>query len=299
VGDQRRSLVAKQLPPRRQGTPASRDLLALRSMISDALGPSPAGIVEDELTLGTVPCAVCEVENPRATFLWFHGGGFRLGSARQSTAFGERLATTTSARVVLVDYALAPEHPFPAALHDAVEAFEDARARWPGALVVGGDSAGGGLATALTAAVGRTGSASPDGLVLLSPWCDLTVSAPSYEANAMTDPLFSAASATEAAALYLQGWDARDPLASPLFARASGFPSTLIFASTEEVLLDDARRLTDLLAGAGTEVAAHYVPGVRHVWPTLEPDHPASLAALQEIERFVGHCGRAVLPDEQ
>jgi monoterpene epsilon-lactone hydrolase len=134
--------------------------------------------------------------------------------------------------------------------------------------------------------------------VLLSPWCDLTVSGSSYEANATTDPLFSAASATEASALYLQGWDAHDPLASPLLARITGFPSTLIFASTDEVLLDDALRLTDVLAGAGTEVAAHYVPGVRHVWPTLEPDHPASLAALQEIGRFVTRCSGGILPDQ-
>jgi monoterpene epsilon-lactone hydrolase len=286
------------LPSRRTGTPAPKDLQALRAMISNSLEDSSATTVQDGLPLGTVPCVVCEVESPQATFLWFHGGGFRLGSARQSTAFGERLAATTSARVVLVDYELAPEHPFPAALYDAVEAFEEARIRWPGTLVVGGDSAGGGLAMALTVAMERAGSASPDGLVLLSPWCDLTASAPSYDANAMTDPLFSAASATEAAALYLQGWDARDPLASPLFARVSGFPSTLIFASTDEVLLDDARRLTDLLAGAGIEISAHFVPGVRHVWPTLEPDHPASVAALQEIDRFVAHCSRTFMAGE-
>ncbi len=298
MGDQRRSLFIWHLPPRRPGTQAPSDLRALRSMISDALGPSPTGTVQDELTLGDVPCVVCGVENPQATLLWFHGGGFRLGSAHQSAAFGERLAAATAARVVLVDYALAPEHPFPAALHDAVEVFEEARARWPGALVVGGDSAGGGLATALTVAAERAGAASPAGLVLLSPWCDLTVSAPSYEANATTDPLFSAASATDASALYLQGWDAHDPLASPLFARISGFPPTLIFASTDEVLLDDARRLTYVLAGAGTEVAADYVPGVRHVWPTLQPDHPASLAALHEIGRFVTHRSGAVLPGQ-
>jgi epsilon-lactone hydrolase len=298
MGNQHRSRFGWNLPPLRTGTPASGDLEALRSTMSDALDPLPTGTVQDELTLGEVPCVVCEVENPQATLLWFHGGGFRLGSARRSKTFGERLATATAARVVLVDYALAPEHPFPAALHDAVEAFEEAGARWPGALVVGGDSAGGGLATALTVAAERAGAASPAGLVLLSPWCDLTVSAPSYEANATTDPLFSAASATEASALYLQGWDAHDPLASPLLAKITGFPSTLIFVSTDEVLLDDTRRLTDVLANAGTEVAAHYVPGVRHVWPTLELDHPASLATLQEIGRFVTHCSGALLPGQ-
>ena len=87
-----------------------------------------------------------------------------------------------------------------------------------------------------------------------------------------------------------------DPLASPLLARITRFPSTLILASTDEVLLDDSRRLTDVLAAAKTDVAAHYVPGVRHVWPTLEPDHPASLAALQEIGHFVTRCAGSISP---
>jgi epsilon-lactone hydrolase len=296
VGDRIRSPLNWDLPPRRPGSSSSHDLQALRSIISDSLDPSPAGVEEDELTLGDVPCVVCGAEGSKATLLWFHGGGFRLGSSHHSAAFGRRLAAATSARVVLVDYALAPEHPFPAALYDAVEAFEEAQSRWPGALLLGGDSAGGGLAAALTVAVERTGATSPDGLILLSPWCDLTVSAPSYEANATTDSLFSASSATEAASLYLQGWDAADPLASPLHARLVGFPPTLILASTDEVLLDDAWRLSDALAGLGAEVTAHFVPGVPHVWPTLQHDHPASLAALEEIARFVTHWSDGAPP---
>ena len=142
------------------------------------------------------------------------------------------------------------------------------------------------------------GSESSGGVVLLSPWCDLTVSAPSYTVNASTDPLFSAASATEAAALYLQGWDAHDPLVSPVLARITRFPSTLIFASTDEVLLDDSRRLTDVLVRASTDVTAHYVPGVQHVWPTLQQDHPASFTALSEISQFVTRCSRAVQPEQ-
>ncbi len=296
--DQRDPLLIPDLPPRRPGTPAARELQALRSMIAAALDPSPSGAAEDELTLGQVPCVICEVADPQATLLWFHGGGFRLGSARQSKAFGERLARATAARVVLVDYALAPERPFPAALHDAFAAFKGARARWPGAFILGGDSAGGGLATALTVAMEGAGSESSGGVVLLSPWCDLTVSAPSYTVNASTDPLFSAASATEAAALYLQGWDAHDPLVSPVLARITRFPSTLIFASTDEVLLDDSRRLTDVLVRASTDVTAHYVPGVQHVWPTLQQDHPASFTALSEISQFVTRCSRAVQPEQ-
>ena len=95
--DQRDPLLIPDLPPRRPGTPAARELQALRSMIAAALDPSPSGAAEDELTLGQVPCVICEVADPQATLLWFHGGGFRLGSARQSKAFGERLARATAA----------------------------------------------------------------------------------------------------------------------------------------------------------------------------------------------------------
>jgi len=263
--------------------------------MSYGLDLSLVGNKADALTLGDVPCVRCTGKNPGVTLLWFHGGGFRLGSAVQSAPFGVRLAAASAARVILVDYALAPEHPFPAALYDAVEAFEETRTRWPGALFVGGDSAGGGVAAALAVAAGRAGVRAPTGVILLSPWCDLTVSAASYKANASTDLLFSASAAAEAADLYLQDWDATDPLASPLHAQLDGFPPTLTFASTDEVLLDDARRLTESLADTGAEVTAHFVPGVQHVWPTLQPDDPTSVAALVEIGRFVTYWSGAEL----
>jgi epsilon-lactone hydrolase len=240
-----------------------------------------------QMVIGGVPCVLCEPTSPAATLLWFHGGGFRYGSAVISARFGMRIAAATEARVVLVDYALAPEHPFPAALHDAVSVFTAALDRWPGTVFVGGDSAGGGLAVALGVAAGRVGAPLPMAEILLSPWCDLTISADSYESNGATDHLFSVSSAAEAADLYLQGWQSTDPLASPLFADLTGFPSTLVLASTDEVLLDDSLRLAGRLAAVRTDVAAHFVPGVQHVWPTLDPDAPASVAALAEVGRFV------------
>jgi monoterpene epsilon-lactone hydrolase len=275
------------IPPLRSGVPASDELRNRRSLMSAHVGAVPETSVVDEVFLGDVRSLVCDTQDPRATLLWFHGGGFRLGSADHSAPFGVRLAAATSSRVVLVDYALAPEHPFPAALHDAIHAFEDAERHWSDCLFVGGDSAGGGLAASLTLVLLRNGATSPRGVVLMSPWCDLMVTADSYAANAKSDPLFSASSASESAALYLQGWDATDPLVSPLRAQLAQFPPTLIFASTDEVLLDDARTLTSSLSDAGTEVTAHFVPGVNHVWPTLDPEHPASVAALEQIDHFV------------
>ena len=271
--------------PRSSGESPSPELVARRSAFVAADRP-PGGAVE-ERSFGGAPCVVCQTGLARATLLWFHGGGYRMGSATHSVPFGLRLAEATASRVVLVDYRLAPEHPFPAALHDAAAAYDALTGAWPEPLLVGGESAGGGLAAALVVAAGRAGRPSPAGAVLLSPWVDLTVTAPTYRSREVSDALFSAASAAEAAGWYLQGWPPDDPLASAAFADLQGFPPTALFASTDEVLLDDTRRLAHGLAEVGTEVVVHLVPGVPHVWPTLWPDDQRSVDALEEIARFV------------
>jgi epsilon-lactone hydrolase len=280
------------LPERRTGAAAGPDLVAQRAAIVARPVPATAAVTVEPVELGGVTTVVCEPERPTAALVYFHGGGFRLGTAAMSAAFGARLADAAGVRVIAVEYALAPEQPFPAALHDAAAAYEAALARWREPVLVGGDSAGGGLAAALTAAVLRAQApgntiAAPSGLILLSPWLDLTVGAPSYESRAATDPLFSRARAIEAAELYLQGWDPCDPLASPLFAELEGFPSTLLFAAAGEVLVDDAIGLAGRLAAAGVTVHTHLVAGMQHVWPTIAPDHPESGRAVAEIARFV------------
>ena len=267
---------------------APEDLVARRGAVAQLVtAPQSAGdLAADEVRVGGVDCVVLAPLRPTATVLYFHGGGYRLGSARASTAFGARLARASGARVVLVDYRLAPEHPFPAALHDALAVY-GALLDDGGPPVVGGDSAGGGLAAACTLVVARSGAPAATGLVLLSPWVDLTVAASSFTANAGTDQLFSAASAAEAADLYLQGHDPTDPLASPLFGDLGRFPPTQIFAGGDEVLLDDALALGALLARRGVSVETHVVAGMQHVWPTLFPDLPASAEALAAMARFV------------
>ena len=218
----------------------------------------------------------------------FHGGGFRLGSAAGSAAFGTRMADAAHVRVVLVDYALAPEHPFPAGLHDALHVYDAVRAEPSGLpILVGGDSAGGGLATSLVVAALAVDMPLPSGVTLFSPWLDLTVTADSYDTRARSDLLFSAASATAAADLYLQGWDPRDPLASPALADLHGFPPTLLFVGSEEVLLDDALALANALSRAGSTVSLHSVAGMQHVWPTIWPDVPESATALRLLAAFV------------
>jgi len=278
-----------KLPPERSGHDASHALAERRASMAGATMPgadAPDGIKPSAVTCGRVRAFVCEPAAPECTFVYLHGGGYRLGEAANWTPFGSRLAQAASARVVLVDYKLAPEHPFPSAIHDVVAAYDDVRAgELP--VVVGGDSAGGGLAAALTVACVDSGVEVPAGLVLLSPWLDLTVHAGTFESRRTRDQLFSAEAATEAAESYLQGVAPDDPLASPLFADLRGFPPTLLFAGGAEVLLEDTLAFATRLGQADVTFECHVARDMQHVWPTIFPDLVESQRALSDIVEFV------------
>jgi acetyl esterase/lipase len=278
-----------KLPPERDGVPPDDALAARRAMV-DAGAQSPTvapGVTVTETDLDGVTCVRCSpAEPPIATIMFFHGGGYRVASARGYISLASPIARACRAEVVLVDYRLAPEHPYPAALHDAVRAY-DALPRRDLPLIVAGDSAGGGLAFAIIAAALATGHTLPDAVIALSPWVDLTVSAPTYVSRAITDLLFPEPSAREAAELYLQGADARDPLASPLFADLDGCPPALLFAGGSESLLGDALALASKLTETGTSVELHAVAGMQHVWPLIFAHLPESATALAAMARFV------------
>jgi acetyl esterase/lipase len=277
------------LPSERAGTPAPESLVARRdgatAMMADK--PAAAGTTARDETIGGVGCVVCRPSAPTSTVLYLHGGGYRLGAARSWISFATSLAAAADTQVVIVDYRLAPEHPFPAALHDAAAVFESLQADHIGPLLVAGDSAGGGLAIALVVAAGQAGQPLPDGLVVLSPWVDLTLRSETFATRAGTDQFFPKDSAAEAAESYLQGADPRDPLASPLLADLAGFPKTLIFAGGAETLLGDALSLCTALVTAGASVEAHFPAGMQHVWPTLFPDLPESIDAMAAMTRFI------------
>src|SRR3954447_4411989 len=188
-------------------------LLQQRAHIDAAMGrlPLAAGTTATAVDAGGVPAILCMRDGGESDRLlvYFHGGGYRLGSALAWRAYGSHLAAACRARVLVVDYRLAPEDPFPAAVDDAVAAY-----RWTldhaagiSAVIVAGDSAGGGLAAALVLAASRGGVALPAGAVCLSPWADLTNTAATFTSNALRDALFSKSAADEAAALYLGDGD--------------------------------------------------------------------------------------------
>ena len=290
------------LPETRRSTMPTPDDLAARRAAAGA-APRPAevpGVEVASVRYGDVPCVVCEpsrpqgasrsqgtAPRPRGVLVYFHGGGYRLGSAAGFTPFAARLARATGARVVAVDYRLAPEHPFPAALHDAAEVYGRILAGSGTPPVALGDSAGGGLAAALAVVCARSGIPVPGALVLMSAWLDLRCGADAYTSRAATDRLFSHQAATQAADQYLQGHDPGDPLASPLLADLSSFPPTLLFASTDEVLLDDTLAMASALARAGVPTATRVERGLPHAWPSVFPDRPESAEALDAVAGFL------------
>ena len=275
--------VRHPLPPRRDGHAADTALLARRS----ASPPNGDLASRDQVIAGVACQTVGEPAANGAVVLHLHGGGYRLGSAKDWIAFGSRLAAAADAPVILPDYALAPEFPFPHAVHDVVGILTELSARPDvGPIVLSGDSAGGGLALAVADALAPPAPLA--GLILMSPWLDLRIIADSYERCARSDPLFSSASAKASAEDYLQGWPADDPRASPLLGDLDGLPPVCLFASSAEVLADDSMGLARQLGANGTPITSVMLPNVLHDWPVMEPQRQETAFLFEVIRTFAG-----------
>jgi acetyl esterase/lipase len=225
---------------------------------------------------------------PRGYILQLHGGGFRIGRPEFESIFAEALVDRCGVEVIVPQYRLAPEGPFPAGLTDALAALTALRAEIGDApLIVGGDSAGGGLAASLGVFTATEGGPRIDGLVLLSPWLDLRVSAQAYAANAASDPMFSKESADIAAELYLQGFDPTHPLASPLLAPIEAFPPTLISVGTGDVLVDDSRLFHEKLTAAGIACRLSAIDGMEHVAVVRSLAMPGAAETFEAVAEFI------------
>lgn len=223
------------------------------------------------------------------TILYLHGGGYYFCSPRSHRGIVFPFARRSGARVFSLDYRLAPEHPFPAALDDAVAAYRQLLAEGIAAesIVIAGDSAGGGLALATLLTLRNAGDPLPAGGVLFSPWTDLAITGASMRTNNGRDPMFYAAAFPYAAALYLGHTDARDPLASPVYAEFNGLPPLLIQVSDTEVLLDDSTRVAEKARAAGVDVTITIWPKLPHVFQIYAPFMPEANRALDEAAAFV------------
>ncbi len=224
----------------------------------------------------------------KGVVLYLHGGAYCFGSCATHRELAARLAKTTGMKTLLIDYRLAPEHPFPAAQDDALAAWnyllEAGHA--PEDIVVAGDSAGGNLALSLALRLRDEGRAVPAALVLLSPWTDLTINEETEVKLAHRDPMVSKGFGIEAASAYLAGRDASHPHLSPVFADMTGMPPMLIHVGTEEILLEDAQRLAEKAAQAGVEVELKVWDGMWHVFHLFGAVLSHARRAHREIGRF-------------
>jgi len=241
-----------------------------------------AGRVKAELA--TVPAS-----KPGRQILYLHGGAYRAGAPSNYRHFTWRIAAATQAAVLIIDYRLAPEHPFPAALDDAVSAYRWLLASGGEApnIVVMGDSAGGGLALAALLKSRDDGLPLPAACVVLSPWTDLALTGDSLRRNADADPMLNAVDLPRLADDYLAGANPRLPYASPLYGDLTGLPPVLIHVGTDEILLDDAVRLHERLRLAGSKAELEIWSRMPHVWHLFSPAIPEAQHAIDAIGSFV------------
>lgn len=269
------------------------DIETSRRDLDEFLGqyPLPEETTVERTTTGAISAEWVRAPGAEAdrVILYLHGGAYTRGSFVSHRGLAARLSAAARASVLTIAYRLAPEHTFPAAVEDATAA-----CRWllgndvrPERLVVGGDSAGGGLSLAALLVLRDAGDPLPSGAVLISPWTDLTGTAESVRTRAGRDPWLNAARLAWSGGLYLGDADPRSPLASPLFADLHGLPPLLIQVGTEEILLDDATRLAERAEAAGVEVTLEVWEGMWHIFPAFAAEIPEGQQAVEAAGAFV------------
>jgi len=217
--------------------------------------------------------------------IYFHGGGYICGGLKTHAAFCARLSKILDGAVIFVDYRLAPEHPFPAAYDDCCAAYAAIASQNPN-LIIAGDSAGGGIALAVTQFSATKKLSQPRALILFSPWLDMTLSGNTMQTNLLTDSMLSPEILTRMRGLYIGDHDWRDPRASPLHGELTGLPPTLIIASTTEVLRADSRRLKIEIDWLRGKVELLEYEDMPHVFVLLSI-LPVASRALREIPGFL------------
>jgi monoterpene epsilon-lactone hydrolase len=253
--------------------------------------PVPADVTTSPATLGGIPVVNVEAADadPEWVIFYLHGGAYAIGTAASSVGLASDLARRAGARLVSVDYRLAPEHPHPAALDDAVAAYRGLLDRGvaASAIAIAGESAGAGLAAATLVALKHVGLPQPTGSVLMSPWADLTLSGDSISAKAAVDPALTPEGLRRRAIDYVADGDPTADLVSPIFADLTGLPPLLIQAGSHEILLDDATRLASRAAAADVAVTLEVTPGVPHVFQGFAAMLDEGDAALTSAGQFL------------
>jgi monoterpene epsilon-lactone hydrolase len=288
--DQRETLDAIL---RQSAFPAGSTVDEQRRLLRELLSaqPLPADVTVTAAALGGVPTAEITVDGiePRHIVLYFHGGVYVMGDAALAAGLASEVGRRTHAKVISVEYRLAPEHPYPAAVDDALAAYEallrDGIA--PADIAFAGESAGGGLAIATLVNARDHGLALPAAAFAMSPYADLTLAGTTMDTRREADPLLSPEALRARVPDYTAGKDAALGLISPVFADLSGLPPLIIQAGTHEVLLDDAVRLAQQAVIADVEVTLDITPGVPHVFQAYYPILDEASAALDRAGQLL------------
>jgi monoterpene epsilon-lactone hydrolase len=278
---------------RQSAFPVGSDVDEQRRLLHELLSaqPLPAGVTVTAGALGSVPTAEITIDGiePRHVVLYFHGGVYVMGDAFLAAGLASQVGRRTQAKVISVDYRLAPEHPYPAAVDDALAAYEALlhNGTAPSDIAFAGESAGGGLAIATLVNARDRGLPLPAAAFVMSPYADLTLAGTTMERRRKDDPLLSREALQARVSDYTSGQDAALALISPVFADLSGLPPLIIQAGTHEVLLDDAVRLAQHAVTADVEVTLDITPGVPHVFQAYYPVLDEAAAALDRAGQFL------------
>ena len=261
----------------------------LRELLSAQPLPTEVTVTAD--SLGAIPTAEITIDGiePRHVVLYFHGGVYAMSDAFLAADLASQIARRTHAKAISVDYRLAPEHPYPAAVDDALAAYEALLGNGipPSEIAFAGESAGGGLAIATLINARDHGLPLPTAAFVMSPYADLTLAGTTMETKRAVDPLLSRELLQPRVTDYTSGQDAALGLISPVFADLSGLPPLIVQAGTHEVLLDDAVRLARQAATADVEVTLDITPRVPHVFQAYYPILDEAAAALDRAGQLL------------
>jgi acetyl esterase/lipase len=278
---------------RQSAFPAGSDVSEQRRLLRQLLSsqPLPADVTVTAAALGGVPTAEVTVDGvePRHVVLYFHGGVYVMGDAALAADLAAEVGRRTRAKVISVDYRLAPEHPYPAAVDDALAAYQALLegGTAPSGIAFAGESAGGGLAIATLVNARDHGLPLPAAAFAMSPYADLTLAGTSMETKRDADPLLSPEALRARVPDYTAGQEPALGLISPIFADLSGLPPLIIQAGTHEVLLDDAIRLARQAATADVQVTLDITPGVPHVFQAYHAILDEAAAALDRAGQLL------------
>ena len=251
----------------------------------------PDDVALTPFTIGTIDVEFLDAPNidQNKVLLYFHGGGYVSGSIKSHRYLMQNLSRASGARTLGINYRLAPEHPFPAAIDDAVSCY-----RWlldegyqTENIAIGGDSAGGGLVISTLLSLRDAGYPLPAAGLCISPWADLTGTAPSYETQAESDPMISSVGIRKVATMYLGSAPSDTPLASSIFADLSGLPPMLIQVGEREVLHDDSIALSNKIQQADGEALLEVAPHMIHVWHAFAPMLSEGQLAVDRAGQFI------------